>query len=66
MSTLREVIFARSNFREFFFQIFFFISREEIFASQVFRDFSRELIFVNEKIQLFLGILEMKEKLELR
>ena len=40
-SPLREVIFARRNFREFVFQIFFFISREEIFANQVFRDLSR-------------------------
>ena len=53
--TLREVIFARRNFREFVFQIFFFISREEIFTNQLFRDFSRELIFANENIQLFWG-----------
>ena len=60
-----SVYLKGSNFREFFFRIFFFISREEIFANQVFRDFSRELIFANEKIQLFGGILEMKEKLAL-
>ena len=63
--TLRELIFARRNFREFFFQIFFFISREEIFANQVFRDFWRELIFANEKIQRFWEFLEMNEKLAL-
>ena len=32
---------------------------------KVFRDFSRELIFSNEKIQLFWGNVEMKEKLAL-
>ena len=36
------LINKKSNFREFVFQIIFFISREEIFANQVFRDFSRE------------------------